>query len=145
MKLRASSKGYITVNLKPGGAIKLKTMRVHRLVLDAFVGPCPDGMECRHLNGVKADCRLSNLAWGTRKENIEDRVRHANHSPRIRLYSHGGHTRTLKDWSLLFAIPYTCLWHRVSKLGMSFEDAIARPYLGTASNGGHWRRKRSGE
>lgn len=50
--------------------------QVHRLVMAAFVGPCPDGMECRHLNGNPADNRLENLAWGTSAENKADTVRH---------------------------------------------------------------------
>jgi HNH endonuclease/NUMOD4 motif len=32
-------------------------LRVHRLVLEAFVGPCPPGQECRHLNGNPSDNR----------------------------------------------------------------------------------------
>lgn len=28
-----------------------RRVQVHRLVLEAFVGPCPPGMECRHLDG----------------------------------------------------------------------------------------------
>lgn len=31
------------------------TKRVNRLVLETFIGPCPDGMECRHLNGIRTD------------------------------------------------------------------------------------------
>lgn len=49
---------------------------VHVLVLEAFVGPCPPRMECRHLNGNPADNRLENLRWGTRKENSADRKAH---------------------------------------------------------------------
>lgn len=49
---------------------------VHRLVLEAFVGPCPPGMECRHLDGDPTNNHISNLAWGTPKENAEDRERH---------------------------------------------------------------------
>ena len=49
---------------------------VHRLVLEAFVGPCPDGMECRHLDGNPGNNRLDNLAWGTRAENQQDAIRH---------------------------------------------------------------------
>lgn len=49
---------------------------VHRLMLEAFVGPCPPGMECRHLNGVADDNRLENLCWGTHLENEMDRRRH---------------------------------------------------------------------
>lgn len=62
---------------------------VHRLVLDAFVGPCPKGMECRHLNGDPADNRLGNLAWGTRLENFADRTRLGEHNaPRGTLQPH---------------------------------------------------------
>ena len=49
---------------------------VHRLVLEAFVGPCPEGMECRHLDGNPGNNRLDNLAWGTPKENFADSMRH---------------------------------------------------------------------
>jgi hypothetical protein len=53
-----------------------KNMFVHSAVLLAFEGPCPDGMQCRHLDGNPANNNLSNLIWGTGKENAEDRDRH---------------------------------------------------------------------
>lgn len=49
---------------------------VHRVVLEAFVGPCPEGMQCRHLDGDKSNCKLSNLAWGTPLENSDDKFLH---------------------------------------------------------------------
>lgn len=52
------------------------TRKVHRLVLEAFVGPCPEGMETRHLNGDRQENRLANLAWGTALENAADLKRH---------------------------------------------------------------------
>jgi hypothetical protein len=48
---------------------------VHRLVLLAFVGLCPEGQECRHLDGDPTNNRLSNLTYGTRSENIIDVLR----------------------------------------------------------------------
>ncbi len=48
---------------------------LHRAMLETFVGPCPDGMVCRHLNGDKLDARLTNLAWGTPAENADDNRR----------------------------------------------------------------------
>lgn len=45
---------------------------VHQLVLLAFEGPCPEGLEVRHLNGESQDNRLTNLKYGTRTENILD-------------------------------------------------------------------------
>lgn len=69
------SDGYMQVGLRRGGKLGSSYL-VHRLVLEAFVGARPDGMECRHLNGVATDNRLVNLAWGTPLENARDRVRH---------------------------------------------------------------------
>lgn len=68
--------GHKTVVLYAGGRRTRRDLWIHRLVLEAFVGPCPDGMECRHLNGNPADNRLENLCWGTHAENMRDRVSH---------------------------------------------------------------------
>lgn len=57
---------------------KTCTKRLHRAVLEMHVGPCPTGMECRHLNGDSLDNRLGNLAWGTPSENSKDAIRHGN-------------------------------------------------------------------
>lgn len=45
---------------------------VHQLILEAFVGPKPLGLECRHLDGDPLNNRLDNLLWGTHQENIAD-------------------------------------------------------------------------
>lgn len=61
-------------------AVNISGMKyVHRLVLEAFVGECPDGMETCHKNGIRTDNRLENLYWGTSSENSHDIVRHGNH------------------------------------------------------------------
>ncbi len=45
-------------------------MKVHRLVLLAFVGPRPDGMECLHgPDPTKSNNAITNIRWGTRQEN----------------------------------------------------------------------------
>ena len=49
---------------------------VHRLVAAAFIGPCPEDMEVRHLNGNPGDNRLANLAYGTHAENMQDMMQH---------------------------------------------------------------------
>ena len=58
--------------------IKGKNRTVHRLVLEAFQGPCPPGFESRHLDGIRKNVHESNLRWGTKKENTDDRTRHGN-------------------------------------------------------------------
>jgi hypothetical protein len=53
-----------------------KTRRlVHQLVMGAFVGLPPEGREVRHGPGGALDNRLVNLSYGTRKENMADKVR----------------------------------------------------------------------
>lgn len=65
-------RGYRTVHMGAGS----RTGRyVHRLVLDAFVGLCPDGMEGCHKNCDTADNRLSNLRWDTKSGNAADTIR----------------------------------------------------------------------
>lgn len=51
---------------------------VHRLMLLAFVGPCPPGYEARHLDANRSNNTLSNVVWGTKEENAADRIRHGN-------------------------------------------------------------------
>lgn len=48
---------------------------VHILVLEAFVCPRPPGMVSRHGSAGKYDNHVSNLSWGTQKENIADKER----------------------------------------------------------------------
>lgn len=49
---------------------------IHRLVLEAFSGPCPPNCEARHLDGNRLNNSLINLEWGTRKDNQADRIKH---------------------------------------------------------------------
>lgn len=63
---------YAVILIREG---KRHSLLVHRLVLIAFVGPCPPGKESRHLNDDPSDNRLENLAWGTRLENAADAKR----------------------------------------------------------------------
>lgn len=66
--------GYAVVTIRTMSDGRL--VKVHRLVLEAFVGPCPKGMQTRHLNGIRNDNHLGNLKWGTSQENALDRNRH---------------------------------------------------------------------
>lgn len=65
--------GYPHVGLCRDG--KVRTRKVHRLVLEAFAGPRPPGMEARHGPGGAGDAALANLQWGTPTENAADKIR----------------------------------------------------------------------
>lgn len=66
--------GYLRVTISLNGMSRRRF--IHEIVLETFVGPCPPGMECRHLNGNSSDNRLSNLRWGTPAENCADKELH---------------------------------------------------------------------
>lgn len=74
LKVSVSMSGYPYVCLSRQGVER--RYRVHRLVLEAFIGPRPAGMECCHGDGNQGNCRLSNLRWATQQENLEDALRH---------------------------------------------------------------------
>jgi hypothetical protein len=69
----------LRVGLRQNGATE--KIMVHRLVLEAFVGPCPPGMQCRHLDGDPTNNRVGNLRWGTAQENQADSARHGTARP----------------------------------------------------------------
>ena len=66
-------------------------MYIHRLVLEAFVGPCPDGLEARHWDGDPANNRLGNLFWGTHSENQQDTLRYGRNPRANRTHCPQGH------------------------------------------------------
>jgi hypothetical protein len=66
--------GYLTVNVSRAG--KKSARRIHRLVLEAFVGPCPEGHIGCHGDGDPTNNRLENLRWGTHQANADDTLRH---------------------------------------------------------------------
>jgi hypothetical protein len=55
---------------------KLRIIYPHKAVLEAFVGPRPQGMEACHNNGDPFDNRLENLRWDTTRNNQLDRIKH---------------------------------------------------------------------
>lgn len=51
---------------------KAKGSPVHQLVARTFLGPQPEGLDVRHLDGDAQNNRIDNLAYGTRTDNILD-------------------------------------------------------------------------
>ena len=72
-----TERGYEFVGLREDG--KSHPKRLNRIVLQAFVGECPDGMQACHNDGNRRNNRLSNLRWDTAKNNCADKVDHGTH------------------------------------------------------------------
>lgn len=66
--------GYATVNLAREG--RKSAHRIHRLVLNAFLGPCPEGWVGCHNDGDPSNNRIENLRWDTQQANVDDALRH---------------------------------------------------------------------
>lgn len=67
--------GYHNVTLFLPGGKRVRKM-VARLVLEAFVGPCPDGLEASHIDGNSHNNAVNNLQWKSHLENIRDKYEH---------------------------------------------------------------------
>jgi hypothetical protein len=102
-----TSKAYNRICLSRGrkdGARSRDTERlffVHRLVAEAFIGPCPEGKDhVAHIDGNPQNNVPSNLYWATPKENAADRARHGKYTSGER---HFGASVTDEDARLMRA------------------------------------------
>jgi hypothetical protein len=59
--------GYLAVRMSTNNGAKIQP--VHCVVMEAFFGEIPNGMETGHLDNNKDNCRLDNLCWLTKKGN----------------------------------------------------------------------------
>jgi hypothetical protein len=72
--LKLNRKGDISVIIQHHGI--RKHISLHRLILETFVGPCPEGMEaCHYPDPDHTNNHLSNLRWDTKLENAQDCIR----------------------------------------------------------------------
>lgn len=75
LKPWAIKTGHLYVTLSKQG--RQLGRQVHRLVLEAFVGPRPEGMQACHFpDRSPGNNRLENLMWGTSHENHEHMKTH---------------------------------------------------------------------
>ena len=95
LNARAINGAHLMVTLYKDGA--RRDALVHRLVLEAFVGPCPSGQEACHANDDPRDNRLENLRWDTRSANALDSVRNGTHHAARRTHCAQGHEFTASN------------------------------------------------
>ena len=108
--------GHLVVQLGLKNNGTKNVQYIHYLVLTTFSSPRPKGKECRHLDGIEAHNELSNLLWGTRRENTFDKARHGskisyqqkltfNDVLRVRTGS-----EKIKDLAKEFEVTLSCLY-----------------------------------
>jgi hypothetical protein len=67
--------GYWDLTLFLPGGVRVRK-RLSRVVLETFVGPCPEGMEACHKDGNLDNNHVGNLEWNTHLKNIRDKYEH---------------------------------------------------------------------
>ncbi len=92
LRPRKTSRDHLAVALYADGV--RHDRQVHHLVLEAFVGPRPDGLDGCHWNDDPADNRLANLRWDTRRANVLDSIRNGGHAMSNRTHCPDGHPYT---------------------------------------------------
>lgn len=114
-----------------------RTYYVHDLVLRAFIGPPPEGMEGCHWDNVPANNHLANLRWDTPSANGYDKVRHGTHHSAAKTHCPTDHLLVMPNL-VTSRLPYRiCLscarsraaQHYARKRGRSFDfrlDSNAR-------------------
>lgn len=80
LKPQVQKSGHLEVKL---GTHHPKHHRIHRLVMLAFCGPCPPGMEVCHNDSNPANNQLGNLRYDTRLSNRLDMVRVGNEGRQV--------------------------------------------------------------
>lgn len=83
MKSHLSKWGYYQITVSIMGKHVSKTL--HIAVLESFISSRPEGCVGNHKNGIKTDCRLSNLEWIPKKEDILHSYKTGLHKPNRRL------------------------------------------------------------
>lgn len=69
LKPQSDKNGYI-INSLCHNKIP-KNYKRHRLVLETFVGPCPEEMNTNHIDGDKTNNHVSNLEWVSQSKNVQ--------------------------------------------------------------------------
>lgn len=98
IRLYPDTRGHFQARLSRSG--RHHPVAVHKMVLEAFVGPAPEGTECCHEDDDKANNDLSNLRWGTRSSNLYDRIRNGRHHNSNKTHCPRGH-----EYDLFYITP----------------------------------------
>jgi len=110
-------------------------VNVHTIVLEAFAGPRPDGMQASHLDGDTTNNASANLEWATPKQNNAEKLRHG-----TQLYGEDHHASklTLEDVRTIIQMDA----NRCKLAEISEEVGISVSQVRNVLTGGSWKAAR---
>ncbi|MEU7243386.1 HNH endonuclease [Streptomyces sparsogenes] len=130
LKPKLTRWGYHEVTLADRG--RTRTVKVHTLVLDAFVGPRPTGMEAAHMDGNSINNDVGNLAWVTHAENIAHKATHGTKVQGERFWSARLNVDKVRDIRRRYA-------DGESAHSMAAEFGVSRGSVWRAATGQSWK------
>lgn len=101
----------------------------HQLVMEAFVGPRPAGMEINHIDGDPSNNRVENLEYVTRKQNMDHAVRMG-----LRARGTNVHTAKLDDNDVRRIRNSSANNHQLAR-----EFGVSPACVWSVKNGKSWR------
>lgn len=131
----ASQIGYAHVHLIKDGESCMR--HVHRLVAEAFIGPCPEGLQTRHMDGNPENNNVENLRWGSAAENAKDKERHGTQL-------HGESQPNAKLDELKIADIVKMIRNGLTHSEVSLKSGICRSQISSIARGDAWRRATGG-
>lgn len=123
LKQSPDKKGYMMVWLYNGR--KRSTMKVHRLVANAFLENPERKPQIDHINAIKDDNRVCNLRWCTEKENSNNPIT-AKRNGEAHFGVNGGCNKEVLQYTLSgeFVKKWDCINDAERELGVSHAHII---------------------
>ena len=127
LNLSLDSRGYLRCAGSLGSADKRVMIWPHSAVAAAFIGPRPEGHDVRHLDGNALNNHISNIAYGTRAQNVADAKRHGTFNP--------GVTRKLTSAQVIDI----CKRHELTAKVAAKEFGCSETYIAAIRSGVYYR------
>lgn len=124
--------GYPSVNLYKNK--KPHHRRIHCLILETFVGPCPEGYWARHLDGNGTNNHKSNLKWDTPSSNIRDKIKHGTMPSQIGEKNHAAKLNNIQVRVIKWLLENTDM--HPTEIGQFFS--VSRQLIGKIKNKRIW-------
>jgi hypothetical protein len=124
------SRGYLIVRLYQDN--KAKSFDVHVLMAMTFLGYPKKGYQVCHNNGIKNDCRLSNLRLDTVSGNQMDRSIHGTSNRGEQNANNKYSTELIKQIKIMLAQGHSCK-------SVSEATQVNQTYIKNIKNGYKWK------
>lgn len=73
-RLQSHGQYYCSMVMKDSRTKRVEKKYIHRMMLEAFVGPCPTGHHCDHIDGNGYNNSIGNLRWLPAEDNYARRT-----------------------------------------------------------------------